>query len=309
MNKITKETFEVITNEIGSQKLIDISSALKVYYGVNGDGNPRLSFLSSTVPPKMESTKLLRVAQGKESENAYWTNFDLLELTARQVFYSFCSDLVSAVKGIENEKKSLVYLKNRFHVWKSMFKKGSTIVSPELLKGLFGELYLLDSILIEKYGISDAVNAWSGSDGTAKDFSKNGDWYEVKAVSASAVSVKISSLSQLASDMPGHLIIIKIEPMSPMFNNGKSSVGELFYSILRKIEIDETKEIFLNKVQAYGISLTDECCSEKFNVTSVQSYLVDNSFPRLSEADIKHKEICKVGYELIINSLAKFKEE
>jgi len=309
MTKIGKEAFEAITNEIGSQKLIDISSVLKIYYGMSSDGNPRLSFLSSTAPPKMESTKLLRVVQGKESENVYWTNFDLLESTARQVFYSFCSDLVDSVTETESEKKALVHLKNRFHIWKSMFKKGSNIVSPELLKGLFGELYLLDTMLTQKYGVNDAITSWSGSDGTAKDFSKNSEWYEVKAVSASAVSVKISSLSQLSSETSGHLIIVKVEPMSPMFSNGKSSVGELFYSILQKIELDETRELFLGKVQAYGISLTDDCCTEKFNVISIQSYLVDNSFPRLAETDIKHKEICKVSYELIINSLARFKED
>lgn len=309
MNKIGKEVFESISNEMGSQKLIEADSVLKVYYGISNDGNPRLSFMSSVTPPKMDSTKFLKVVQGKESEKVYWTNFDLLESTARQVFYSFCSDLVDAVNGLEEEKKALVFLKNRFHIWKAMFKKGNTTVSAELLKGLFGELYFLDTILADKYGINDAINAWSGADGTSKDFSKDSDWFEVKAVSVSAVSVKISSISQLSAATPGHLVIVKLEAMSPIYSDGKSSIGELFYSILRRIDIDETKELFLGKIQRYGISLTDECCADKFNVVSAQPYRVDETFPRLTESDIKHKEICKVSYELIINSLARFKEE
>jgi hypothetical protein len=308
MSDYGKEMFEAISYEMGSQKLIDVESALKVYYGISNEGNPRLSFLSTVPPPKMDSTKLLKVVQGKESERVYWTNFDLLESTAKQVFYSFCSDLVNAVDGINDEKKALVYLKNRFHIWKSLFKKSNAVISAELIKGLFGELYFLDTTLAEKYGITDAIRSWSGTDGTTKDFSKDSDWFEIKAVSTSSVSVKISSVAQLSSEIPGHLVIVKLESMSPVFANGKSSIGELFHRILKRIDTDETKELFLSRIHTYGISLTDECCSEKFNVVSAQSYLVDDIFPRLLESDIKHKEICKVSYELIINSLERFKE-
>jgi hypothetical protein len=308
MSNYSKEVFETITSELGSQKLIEVDSALKVYYGISNEGHPRLSFLSTVAPPKMDSTKLLKVVQGKETERVYWTNYDLLESTAKQVFYSFCSDLVNAVDRIADEKRALVYLKNRFHIWKTLFKKGNAVISAELIKGLFGELYFLDNTLAEKYGINDAVKSWSGTDGTAKDFSKDSDWFEIKAVSASSVSVKVSSVSQLSAEIPGHLVIIKLESMSPVFANGKSSIGEVFNSILQKIDIDETKELFISKIQTYGINLTDDCCAEKFNVTSVQSYLVGEDFPRILETDIKHKEICKVSYELIINSLEWFRE-
>ncbi len=308
MNNFGKEVFESIASELGSQKLIELASALKVYYGISNEGNPRLSFLSTIAPPKMDSTKMLKVIQGKETEGVYWTNFDLLESTARQVFYSFCSDLVDAIDSIADEKKALIYLKNRFYIWKALFKKSTTVFSAELIKGMFGELYFLDTALTEKYGINDAIKSWSGIDGTAKDFSKDSDWYEIKTVSVTSVSVKISSLPQLSSEMPGHLVIIKLETMSPMFANGKSSIGEIFQNIVRKIDLDEIKELFLNKIQTYGISLSDDCCNKKFNVISVQSYHVDEEFPRLLEADIKYKEICKVSYELIINSLDRFKE-
>ena len=308
MNKYGKDVFEFISNELGTQKLIETNTILKVYYGLSKDGNLRLSFMSTIAPPKIDSTKLLKVVQGKESEGVFWTNFDLLESTAKQVFYSFCSDMVSAIDALSDEKKSLIFLKNRFHVWKALFKKGNPLVSSELIKGLLGELYFIDTVLFDKYGVNESILAWSGADGTAKDFSRNVDWYEVKAVSESSVSVKISSISQLSSETPGHLVLIKLEAMSPLYSDGKSSIGEMFYEIVKKIEDDETKELFFKKVQAYGISLTDECCSEKYKIVSLQSYAVKDDFPRLMEADIKHKEISRVSYELIINSLERFKE-
>jgi len=309
MNEITKELIETIANEIGAQKMIVTNSAVRVYFGMSNEGYSRLSFMSSVAPPKMESTKLLKVIQGKESGGVYWTSFDLLEPTAKQVFYSFCIDLINAVNGVSEEKKSLVHLKNRFHVWKTMFKKGNANVSAEVLKGLFGELYFIDTYLVDKIGIDEAILAWSGSDGTAKDFSVGTDWYEIKAVSASSVSVKIASVSQLTSGVAGHLVIIRLESMSPIYTDGQSSIGELFHSILTKIVQDETKEKFLGKIVTYGLNMNDDCCTVKFCVASAQSYRVDDFFPRLTEADIRHREICKVCYELIINSLERFKED
>lgn len=309
MSSFNKEMFESLSNETGSQRMLELESAVRVYYGMSNQGNPRLSFMSSVVPPKMDSTKMLKVVQGKEMDSVYWTSFDLLQANAKQVFYSFCSDLVSAVEKINEEKKALVYLKNRFHIWKSMFKKGGASISDELLKGLFGELYILNMSFVDKYGIDEAIAAWSGADGAAKDFSIGMDWYEIKTVSSSAVSVKISPISQLSSDIPGHLVIIKIESMSPVYSNGKSSIGELIQAILEKIDIDETRESFLRKLAIYGLDLTDECCSEKYSVVSRHLYTIDSEFPRILESDVKFQEICKVSYELIINSLDRFKED
>ena len=99
MNNLGKDDFESISNEMGTQKMIEVDSVVKVYYGMNNEGNLRLSFVSAVSPPKIDSTKLLKVIQGKETDKVYWTNFDLLESTAKQVFYSFCSDLVSSVNG------------------------------------------------------------------------------------------------------------------------------------------------------------------------------------------------------------------
>lgn len=308
MSNVTKEMFETISGEIGMQKMIELDSAVKAYHGISNNGHLRLSFMSSVVPPKMESTKLLKVTQGKEMDGVYWTSFDLLQTNAKEVFYSFCNDMVSAIEGIDEEKKALVYLKNRFHIWKSMFKRGGTSISAELLRGLFGELYFLHTDCSEKYGIDDAVAAWSGVDGTVKDFSIKTDWYEIKTVFSSAVSVKISSVFQLSSDVPGHLVIVKIEAMSPLYSNGKSSIGELLQAILEKIDIDETRELFIGKLAGYGLDLTDECCLEKYSVVSQNFYTVNSQFPRLLESDIKFQEICKISYELVINSLDRFKE-
>lgn len=233
---------------LGNQKKLMISSALRVYYGINGDGNFRLSFISSVIPPKMESTKLLKVSQFQESDAVYWTCFDLMQSTAKQVFYTFCGDIVSSINDVQDEHKGLMQLKNRFHTWKSMFKRDVSRITDEMIKGLFGELYFLKEFMIAKYGVDDAIEAWSGPDGANKDFSKGTDWYEVKTVSANMVSVKISSTTQLSSVTSGRLVIIRLESMSSQFEDIDSSVGELLQSVLQLIQSDETRESFFGKI-------------------------------------------------------------
>jgi len=309
MSSYSKESFECMMIENGIQKRIDVDSVLKVYYGMNSSGNLRISFLSSIAPPKMESTKFLKVQQGKEEERVYWTSFDLLLTTARQVFFSFCNDLTASIVGVSEERKALAYLKNRFHIWKIVFKKERDKISDEAMKGLLGELYFLHKVLSIKYGINEAIEAWSGADKAVKDFSINTDWFEIKAVSSSAVSVKITSIPQLDSNTPGHLIIIRLEEMSHVFADGLSSVGELMQAILGRIDLDETREVFLRKLLSYGFDLSDDCCTKKYKITSVKAYLVNNQFPRLLESDITYPEICKVSYEIIINSIESFKED
>ncbi len=307
-----KINFEHIYKElekdfVGNQKKLNVSSALKVYYGISADGNFRISFLSTTLPPSFESTKSLKISQGQESESVYWTCFDLMNSSAKQVFYALCEDLVDSIDLETDESIALRSLKNRYYSWKLMFKKQIPSFSEEAAKGLFGELYFLINYMSKKYSLDVAIDSWSGPEGTSKDFSHNADWFEIKAVSSTAISVNISSISQLSSKKPGYLGIIKIEKMSEQYKDGQSSISELFKNIMLKITSDETKERFIAKLVAYGFDMTDESFQLKFQVIDMQLYLVDNNFPRLLEENIKFQEISKVKYELIIKTLDKYK--
>jgi hypothetical protein len=294
----------------GNQKKLDIKSALGVYYGLSKDGNMRLAFMSVSPAPKIESTKMLRVTQGEESKTVYWTCFDLLQPDAKKVFFTFCENLIEAVTDITDEQKALTSLKKRYITWKTMFKRdsGSTI-SRESLQGLYGELYFLKKYMLDKYTPDIAISAWSGPDAKSKDFAVGDEWYEVKTPGANATTVRISSLTQLSSATPGHLVIVKVESMSDQFNNGEASVGDLFKYILGKINDETLEGIFLSKLSAYGFDASDESFMAKFDVKSLNLYKVDANFPRLTEADVPYVEICDVPYSLIINSLKPYLEE
>lgn len=300
-----------LTNELsGNQKKLNIHSVIGVYYGLSKDGNYRIAFLSSSVAPKIESTKMLRVTQGEEAANTYWTCFDLLQQDAKKVFFTFCANLIDAVTDIYDEQKALYALKKRYITWKTMFKRDSSNkLSREVLQGLFGELYFMKKYLLDRFGAAVAVQAWSGPDFKSKDYAVDTEWFEVKTVGANTATVHISSLAQLSSDHDGHLIVIKAEAMSDQFSNGESSIGELFDYIFTQINDETAEGIFLSKLSAFGFDSSDESFMSKFDVKSMNAYKVSGDFPRLTEKDIARPEICDVSYSLIINSLKDYMED
>ena len=88
-----EQEYKSFVNEAsGNQKRIPVNSALGVYCGLSEEGNFRIAFMSSSSAPKIESTRMLKVTQGKESESVYWTCFDLLQSDARKVFFAFCTN-------------------------------------------------------------------------------------------------------------------------------------------------------------------------------------------------------------------------
>lgn len=300
-----------LTNELsGNQKKLNVHSVIGVYYGLSKDGNYRIAFLSSSVAPKIESTKMLRVTQGEEAANTYWTCFDLLQHDAKKVFFTFCANLIDAVTDIYDEQKALYALKKRYITWKTMFRRDSANkLSREVLQGLFGELYFMKKYMLDRFGAAVAVQAWSGPDFKSKDYAVDTEWFEVKTVGANTTTVHISSLAQLSSDHDGHLIVVKAEAMSDQFSNGESNIEELFNYIFAQINDETAEGIFLSKLSAFGFDSSDESFMSKFDVKSMTSYKVSGDFPRLTEKDITRPEICDVSYSLIINSLKDYMED
>lgn len=304
-----EEKFNELQDEFsGKQKKILVNSALKVYYGITKDGYLRISFMSTIKPLNLESTKDLKISLGQESEDVYWICFDLLNPNASKVFYSFCEDLVEAVTNKFDETEALVELKNRYYAWKMMFKNKKQM-SSESNQGLYGELYFMDKYMLERYNAIDVIKAWVGPNKFSKDFSINDDWFEVKTISSSSSTIKISSISQLSSLTPGNLVVVKVDRMSDKYEDGYSDIYDLFQSIMFKIADNETKEVFIEKLIKYGFDFENNSNMEKYKFMNISFYSVDDAFPRLKESDIKYQEIGKITYELILNTLDKYKKD
>lgn len=280
-----------------------------VYYGRCESGNLRFAFLTENPPIVIESTAHLKVTQWAEGANIYWTCFELLEDYAKPVFYVLCNNLVKAAVGCQSEDIAMAAVKNRFLTWKKLFKNPSAQMTEELYKGLFGELFFLKEYLMAHHDIAVAVNAWSGPDKTAKDFSVSSDWYEIKTVSTNSETVKISSLTQLDAEEPGHLVLVKTEKMSNEFDNGECTVEQLMTLILKLITDESVKDEFVKKIIQYGYDVDgDNSSYHRYRVAKMNFYGVNNDFPKITADKVPYSEIVRVIYELSISSIEKYLE-
>lgn len=309
MIDFTEKFSTLATEATGILKKLSVKAQVKVYYGVNSNGGYRICFLSLSETPRIDSTKLIKVTQVIENKDTHWLNFDLIDLQAKAAFYALCGSLIEAIEdeNIKTEEGALLALKNRFHIWRKLLKKDVSSMSEEISKGLFGELYFLLHNLVPRIGINSAIEAWSGPDGLSKDFAFNDTWYEIKTVNASSAVVKIASMQQLSSTVDGHLVIIKVDTLGEKFDAENASINTLVNKIMAQISSDEAREDFLEKLIKYGYSV-GAVENKKYQVVSLHAYTVDETFPRFIDADIKYPEIGKVSYELIINTLDKYKE-
>lgn len=283
-------------------------SAIGVYYGKNSDGNYRLAFLSKSQPPLIDSTNSLKVVQWSENTNLFWTCVDLIDDRARTVYYILGNDLIAAALSKTDDADAMIAVKNRFYSWRKMFQRASTFMTEEAYKGLFGELFVLNHIMIPQFGVEKAIRGWGGPDKTAKDFSINDTWWEVKTISVKSSTITITSLAQLESNVDGHLVAVKVERMSDAYDDGECMVSELMDSIVSQIKEDELREVFLTKLVAYGYSINNEGDNYRYSVDAVARYAVGNGFPRLTHKEVPFSEITNISYELSLPAIEQYKE-
>lgn len=284
--------------------LLSAESPLRIYYGLSAQRYPRLAFLSDSKPPEIASTKAIRVSFVQEADE-HWMFFDLLDQSASAVYFTLCDDLVCALESssAKDSASAVMCLKNRFMAWRKMFRQERGALSEEQVVGLLGELYFMENFLMPTIGTARAVRAWSGIDGTSKDFSDGDRWYEVKAASLGANSVKINSLAQLSSEAPGVLAVIRYETMSQGYDDPNCTAFRIFKRIMAAIEDDAVRSDFLTKLVTYGFDVVQETEGNRYRVAEMVFYKVDDTFPRIHEKDIRHRAIDKVTYSLLLNGI------
>ena len=305
------EIYNELSNQMtGNQKKISVDSCLEVFFGYSFESNLRLSFMSKSAPPKIESTRILHVVQGRENKDTYWTSFDLLNADLREAYFSFCENLIDSISGISDESVALKLLKRRFITWKTLFQKTSgNDFSKEKLLGVFGELTVLKDVIAPIYGINTAVQSWGGPDMQSKDFTVDNTWYEVKTIGANADSIHISSLTQLSSSYSGHLVVVRAEGVSPEFTGKCSALIDLIKEIILMIADENIENLLIRKIQGVGIDVFGSELTDRFDIKSVTKYKVEDGFPRITPTDVPHSEIIGVKYEISAAAINRFAEE
>jgi len=196
-----------------------------------------------------------------------------------------------------------------FLKWGAFFEKqSSATLSPEVLKGLFGELIYLKKLLSNSNSeIDEILNSWRGPYDNVRDFVFDKSEFELKTINQSNNSVKISSEFQLDSDELKNifLVVISLEinavngvHLKDLINKIKIKIYEKFGDI----------SIFLNALAQKGLNFNnlDQYNDSKFVVKEMKTYdATTEIFPKLCRSSIP-ESIYQVNYKIKLDMISDF---
>lgn len=312
--KITPELLEKQWSSInytdGGFLQIDTQHPLEWHIGYQSISQRTLLLVCNTEVGSIESSKSMIVSRRRrESDNRWTLSFELLRNEQQGVFSILCCDVIEYSRQVSTEAEALKLVIGRYKQWNKLLEtQRSGLMDEHRRKGLLGELLFLEQQITLADSSLAAIQGWVGADGADQDFIYTDGWFEIKSVGASAVSVTISSLEQLDCADNGELVIKRIDKTAPE-KAGAFSLNDVvrrISSIL--IGNPEALDLFHSKLSAYGYIDLKEYSEQKFFCSSTQRYLVDESFPKLTRANVP-AQISALHYELDLLSLTGWRKD
>ncbi|SDY43326.1 PD-(D/E)XK motif protein [Eubacterium barkeri] len=253
---------------------------------------------------EIRSTRIIRTIFTGRENHCFELCFVLNEDTYFRQFLKLCTDIIERAT-IETEQKLLINVLNTWSCWLELFKgERSPYLNDNQIKGLVAELLFLNQYLIPKIGGDAAITAWMGPEKNHKDIETGERWCEIKAVSTGALTVKISSLEQLDSDIYGYLVIFYLDKSNQTRDN-QINLNKCVKSIEMKLEAIETQFLFKRKLLKAGYFedvYYDTIC---FLHKKTSFYRVTDGFPVILKKDIA-TGIVRVAYDIMIEALVEY---
>lgn len=282
---------------------IDSVHILELHLGLDEKGRKAIELRYPFVPRKVSGTSAIEVNQYKK-EKYNTIRFSLIDEEISGLFYKFCEDLIEQTRDLKEASAGYQAIINRFFQWKKMFvsSKNNFLTEPEIM-GLIGEILFLRGNLAERIGLSNALLSWSGQELTHKDFSYENMWFEAKAISRGAQSVRISSLEQLESDNDGELVVHSLEKMSTAYNG--ITLNKLILETRNMFTSNEDKDNFMSKVALQGYEYNNYYDDFVYEISNFKRYIVNSDFPKLTPKSLP-AAIRKAMYEISLVDIASF---
>lgn len=222
------------------------------------------------------------------------------------LFHGLCETMASSLKAVQDSPTALAVALAHIKRWKAFLagKKGR-ILSPEEVRGLFGELSFLRTLYTEHLDQVSAMDAWGGPEGAHQDFIFQNTAVEVKALSGRERStVRISSEDQLEALCDNlYLLIYRLSDLPE--SDQAVSLNQLVRDIESELEDAEALDRFFQRLAAYGYVEMAEYDKPKFVVMKRNAYRVADEFPRLPRSGLPDG-IVRVSYEIELEKIGAF---
>jgi hypothetical protein len=246
-----------------------------------------------------------------------FATIDIVETDVRyhDVFNALIVDVLDGLKRFaarEDPEKGLAldFVAGRIIRWRNCFRLEPEGLGEDKQLGLFGELYILESLISAGVSAVDAVVSWTGPHKSPQDFQIGGSSIEVKTSrQALPVNIQIASERQLdhASDGPMFLIHLAIEVRS----DGSGETLPNRVSALRELVAFQSDAGMLldDSMIAYGyLDIHSARYTNAYNIRYMDCFEVSDTFPRIRERDLP-EGVGDVSYLLSLSACEPYRVE
>lgn len=298
--------------DINGFKALRISSycASDLFIATDEDGyRCLLLFLPSGIEVKLKGVdkEKLKIAFLKTKNIIL---IKLNDLDFNDLFNDLILSLYIKIKDLSDPNQYSKELINSFYKWAEFFEDRLTSkLSSEEIKGLFGELFVLNELLEKSNSnnINNVLESWKGPFDITNDFIFDDKNIEVKTKEESKSFVKISSEYQLEAEFDKGLELLVISVKIDMIN-GESINDLLKKSVMCIRQNLGDLSILYHALGQKGLTIesTIEYNNHRFTVTKTNLYDCEKeNFPKLSVSNLP-EEITRINYNLRITTLNDF---
>ena len=224
------------------------------------------------------------------------------------VFQVLAEDISQKIAACTELRMVYRTIAARLRVWQQFFKNADGGLSDAEIQGLFGELTVLQDLLLPAAHPADVLDAWKGPDGGVHDFRFPRLALEVKStVRHPPDSFTVSNLAQLHQEAVGtlflcHVALVRDHPEG-------ISLNRLVERVTEALATDqEASALFHDQLLKAGYLAEDNSRFDAyvFHKLHLIAFEVAETFPRLTPADVP-QGILDASYQISYAALSPFK--
>ena len=233
-------------------------------------------------------------------------------------FLDLFDDLIlSIINHIQDVPDTLQYPKamfTTFHKWSEFFvESGTGMLKPYIIQGIWGELFILNELLMQTKStlrFNTILSSWKGPYKKGHDFETDITDIEVKTKEETMRSVKISSEVQLQERNNQKLVLIVLSVRSST-QEGKS-LNDLYQEIKGVVQKGNGDiSILLKALRELKLDPGNLKKYDNFRYTAIQQVSYDcthEEFPRYTPS-ILRKGVSNIKYDISLPDIKDFIKE
>lgn len=299
---------EHLVGPVPGLHLTDSVHPLQFFIGKTDDDAPRVVIRSVDKPVKPTLSDVVSVERYEEQSGKWNLSLTLRDNKFSEVFLRLTDDMYARSSDAPNPRVALDRVAAVLEEWRRLLEpRPLGLLTMDELRGLIGELWLIDIEFSAERTIEAAIEGWLGPLGLPQDFwYAEGGFYEAKSIGPATVRVKVSSEHQLdAADLELRVIVIgSTDESSP----GAVNLPALVNRIKSKLAaVAVSADTFDERLDRLGVDLSESFYSEAwFVVSRMTVYEVDGRFPAIRASSLA-VGVERVNYELQLAAIEEFR--